>query len=183
MKQSIFISFPLILLFACNQKPKDDPTKYYNVYQLDSLKTSIVTYLFDAPPYTQMKDRFDIKHRSYYSGMASQFDLNKLVVAEDGKHYFYIIRPAPYPKKNRGVGGFFYVDSAAKGFQLKGFRELFVTPILPEEEVKGRCSFLFQEMIDNKLKDYLPMETYIQWPNKVSYYDSTSHEWKLKSGF
>ncbi len=179
MKRTILISFPLILLLACNKKPKDDPAKYYNLYQLDSLKTSIVTYLFDAPPYTQMIDRFDVKHREYFSNAATRFELMKLFISADGKHFFYMIRPSPYPKKNRGVGGYFYTDSK---FRLTGFRELYVTPILPEEDVKGRCSFLFQEMIDSKLKDYLAMETYIQWPNKISYYDTITYEWKIIPG-
>jgi len=26
------------------------------------------------------------------------------------------------------------------------------------------------------------METYIQWPNEISYYDSIAYEWKMKAG-
>ena len=179
IRYTFYILLILFVSSSCNNKPKGDPTRYYNLYQLDSLKTSIVTYLFDAPPYTQMKDRFDLQHRNYYSSVASKFEINKLFIAKDGRHYFYAVRPSPYPKKNRGVGGYFYVD---RKFLLRGFRELYVTPVLTEEEVKGRCAFLFQEMINDNLKEYLPMETYVQWPNEISYYDSITYEWKLKPG-
>ena len=167
-------------MVACNAKPSNSPGAYYNLHAQDSLKTRIVTYLLNAPQYTSMKDRFGNEHWDFYSTKASRFELNKLYVdKKDGKHFFYVVRPAPYPKQNRGVGGYFYVG---KNFQLKGFREVFVTPILAEADVKGRCAFLFDEMVKNNIDKFLSMETYVQWPNKVSYYDTTTYEWKTIPG-
>ena len=68
-------------------------------------------------------------------------------------------------------------------FQLTGFCEVFVTPILPEADVKGRCAFLFDEMVKGNIDQFLTMESYVQWPNPVSYYDTITYEWKLKPDF
>jgi len=177
MKKFFFAS--LVLIAGCKPKDPYAPSTYYNLHQQDSVKTRIVTYLFEAPPYTSMKDRFEKKHWEFYSTKAALFQLNKLYINKEGKHFFYVLRPAPYPNQNRGVGGYFFVD---KNFKLKGFREVFVTPILPEADIKGRCAFLFDEMIKNNIEKYYPMKSYIQWPNVVSYYDTLTYEWKLKPG-
>ena len=178
MKSYLFA--PLVLMIACSTKPSNNPATYYNLHQQDSLKTRIVTYLLDAPPYTKMMDRFEMRHWDFYSTKASRFELSKLFIdKKDGKHFFYVVRPAPYPNQNRGVGGYFYVG---KNFQLKGFREVFVTPILSTAEVKGRCAFLFEEMVNHNVEKYLSMETYVQWPNKISYYDTITYEWKAIPG-
>lgn len=178
MKKIITISF-LVFLASCSSKDKYDVARYYNVKEQDELLTSIVTYIYTAPTYVTMKDRFLPKHRNYYSFLASKFSIEKYFIADDGTHYFYLIRPAPQNEK-RGVGGHFKMG---KEFQLIEFREVFVTPALPETEVKDRCSFLFDEMVKNSIDKYLVMESYVQWPNPVSYYDTTTYEWKLKPEF
>lgn len=171
-----FLFFLLVLMAACNSKSPNDPATYYNLHQQDSLKTRIATYLLDAPPYTAMKDRFESKYWDFYSKKASRFEINKLFVdKKDGKHFFYVLRPASKTNENRGVGGYFYVD---KNFQLKDFHEVYVTPILPAAEVKGRCAFLFDEMVKNSIEKFLSMEMYVQWPNKITYYDTTTYEWR-----
>jgi hypothetical protein len=81
--------------------------------------------------------------------------------------------------EKRGVGGYFKMD---KNYKLKGLREVFVTPILTEAEVKGRCAFLFDEMVNHNIDKFISMETYVQWPNKISYYDTITYEWKTKPG-
>lgn len=179
MKKNFPSAILLILLIACSSKPNYEPASYYHPHQLDSLKTSIITYLFEAPPYTSMRDRFDREHWEFYSTTASRFELKKLYKTDDGKHFFYVVRPSPYPDKKRGVGGYFFVDDK---FKLNGFREVFVTPILPEADVKGRCEIMFDEMVNGGLEKYFSMKTYVQWPNEVSYYDTTTYEWKLKPG-
>jgi hypothetical protein len=167
----------LIILFAaCTSKPKYDPSKYYDLDEQSAVLTSIVSYVFEAPPYVVMKDRFKQEHRAFYKTKAQFFTLEKLFKAEDGKVYFYITRPSPNPKDKRGVGGYF---KSNKDYVFSEFRELFVTPILPTEDVKGRCGFLFDEMVKGNLKQYEKMSSYIQWPNEISYYDTLTYEWKI----
>jgi hypothetical protein len=169
-----------MLFISCTSKDKYDPSVYYNLQEQDAILTSITNFIFDAPPYTAMKDRFKPAHRAFYSTKTRFFSIEKLFKTNDGRVYFYVTRPAPHPKDNRGVGGYFRLT---QDFTFSEFRELFVTPILPAEEVKGRCSFLFEEMINGNLKKYEKMSTYIQWPNDASYYDTSTYEWKLKPGF
>jgi len=169
----------LVFLAGCNSKDKYDVARYYDLHQQDSVLTSIVTYLFTAPPYTQMADRFKPEHRGFYSNLTQKFSILKYFIAEDGTHYFYVMRPSARVAEKRGVGGYFKMD---KNFKLKDFHETFVTPIVSEEEVKGRCSFLFEEMVNHNLDKYLSMQMYVQWPNQISYYDTVTYEWKNKPG-
>ncbi|MBY0433023.1 MAG: hypothetical protein K2U26_02830 [Cyclobacteriaceae bacterium] len=169
----------LVAISGCGNKNQYDPARYYDAQRQDLLLTQIVTYIFEAPPLTSMKDRFKPEHSSFYSSKTRFFTLEKLYKAPDGTHYFYLIRPAPHPTEKRGVGGYFKVDDK---FSLYDFREVFVTPMLPEADVKGRCSFLFDEMVKGTIEQYLLMPSYVQWPNEISYYDSTTFEWRLKPG-
>ena len=173
----------VIIVFAvfasCSTKDKYDIARYYDLHQQDSVLTSVVTYLFAAPPYTQMKDRFKPEHREFYSTVAQKFSILKYYVAKNGTHYFYILRPSSHISEKRGVGGYFKMD---KNFQLKDFHEVFVTPTLSEGDIKDRCAFLFDEMVKGRIDKFIPMETYVQWPNKVSYYDTITYEWKTIPG-
>ncbi len=166
-----------VVALGCSQNGKYDVNKYYDLKQQDQIMTGIVTYLLDAPPQAKLEDRFDPKYRNFYSFRSAQFSFEKYFPAANGRHYFYVIRPAANPNEKRGVGGHFMMD---KNFNITSFREEFVTPALPIEDVKGRCSFLFEEMVNGKLETYLKMPTYVQWPNEASYYDTVTYEWKLK---
>lgn len=166
-----------ISLIACSTKDRYDVNTYYDAGQKGALLTSIVSYIFIAPPYTRMEDRFKPEHRAFYYSESVKFSFQKLYLAEDGTHYFFLLRPAPRADEKRGVGGYFKCD---KDFQLTGFREAFVTPILKYEEAKERGAFLFDKMVKGDLDKYLPMQTYVEWPNGRTYYDTVAYEWKLK---
>lgn len=176
MKFKTFAAIAILVLMACSTKDKYDVNRYYDVKEQYEVLTSIVTYIFDAPPYTKMEDRFKPEHRTYYSGISGRFALWKYFIAEDGTHYFYVIRPAPNAGEKRGVGGHFKMG---KDYQLTGFREEFVTPILPENEVKDRCAFMFDAMVQGELPKYISMPSYVQWPNAVSQYDTVTYQWTL----
>lgn len=138
--------------------------------------SKIVTYLFIAPPYTAMKDRFEPKHKEFYDFHSQKFTLDKLYVDSHKHHYYLVIRPGSGIDEKRAVGGYFDV---ADDKQLRNFREAFVTPLLADSVAKERGRFLFDEMVKGKLQSHLTMSSYVQWPNKISYYDSTTYEWKM----
>lgn len=175
MKKVVWVS--LLVLTGCAMKDKYDVTKYYNLKEQDEILASIVAYVFTAPPYVKMNDRLKPEFRSYYLTITSKFAIDKYYIAEDGTHYFYIVRPGPKMGEKRGVGGHFKLGD---NYQLSEFREEFVTPLLPERDVRGRCAFLFDEMVKGNLSEYLKMETYVQWPNPVSYYDTINYEWRQR---
>jgi hypothetical protein len=171
--------FFVLLFLAAGCQPKDpyDVSKYYSLSEQERVLAAIVTYILDAPPLTKMQDRFNEKHHGYYAAAAATFQIDKYFISKEGLHYFYVIRPTPNPAEKRGVGGHFRMNG---DFRVSDFREEFVTPILPEAEVKGRCGFLFDEMVKGTLSQYLEMPSYVQWPNAITYYDSSTYEWKLK---
>ena len=164
------------LLINCSTRDKYDVALYHNRAEQDSVLTSIIAYIYTAPVYTLMKDRLMPAHRAYYSSLTPKFSFYRYFIAEDGTNYFYVIRPAPKIGDHRAVGGHFKMDSH---HQLNGFREVFVTPILPDEELKNRCAFLFDEMVKGTIDPYLKMKTYVQWPDEVTAYDTVTYEWKL----
>lgn len=169
----------IVVVFACNTKDKYDINRYYTPKEQDAILTSIIAYIYTAPLYSKMEDRFEPKHRQYYSSLTSKFKIIKYYVADDSTHFFYLLRPSSIASEHRVVAGHFKLK---KNFGLKDFREEFVTTVMPESDLTGKSVFLFDEMVKGKITDYLGMETYIQWPNKISYYDTITYEWKLIPG-
>lgn len=167
----------LVLVMGCASKDKYDINKYYNLREQDAILTSIISHIYTAPLYTKMEDRFEPKHRAYYSSLTSKFKIVNYYVDKDSIHYFYVIRPSSIASEKRAVGGHYKMN---KSFLLSDFREDFVTTVKPEKELVSTFGFLFDEMVKGNLKKYLGMKDYIQWPNEISYYDSVTYEWKLK---
>jgi len=167
----------LIAVVACSTPgSKYEPSKYYDDQERAELLSKIVTYLFIAPPYTAMKDRFEPQHKEFYDFHSKKFSLDELYIDDNKHHYYLVIRPGASVDQVRAVGGYFDV---ADNKQLKNFRERFVTPLLADSVAKERGRFLFDEMVKGTLESHLAMTSYVQWPNKISYYDSTTYEWKM----
>lgn len=164
------------LILGCSEKDRYDPNTYYNSEEQKEILTSIITYIFDAPPYTSMKDRFNSEHRKYYRELTSRFSIYKYYISDNGINFFYVLRPAPKVGERRGVGGYFTVT---KDYNFLKFHEIFVTPILPEQDAKIKGEFLFDKMVKGEVKEYLKMKSYVQWPNEASYYDTIKYEWVL----
>lgn len=177
--KSILILILFSLAIGCSSRDKYDVARYHSKAEQDSVLTSIIAYIYSAPVYTLMKDRLRPEHRTYYSNLIPNFSFYKYYIAGDGTHYFYVIRPGSKIGDHRGVGGYFKMDDH---YRLKGFREVFVTPILSEEDLKNRCAFLFDEMVKGTIDPYLKMETYVQWPNEATGYDTVTYEWRLIPG-
>lgn len=169
----------ILALFSCSSKDKYDPSRYLKAKERNELLTSIISYLYSPPQYVSKQDRFKQEHRNFYSGLVSKFRLEKLFIADDGTYYYLVIRPSPRQNANevRGAGGHFRVKDDST---LTEFREVFVTPLMPENDVKEKASFLFDEMVKGGVERYLKMPSYVQWPNEISEYDTVLYEWKLK---
>ena len=179
MKYIIALLLSAVVFGACTTKDKYHIATYYNLHEQDSLLTSIVSYIFEAPTYALKKDRFANKYRGFYSNAVGQFSILKYYIADNGTHYFYVMRPGWRPTDKRGVCGYFKMG---KNFKLTDFHEVAVTPMLTEADVKGRCAFLFDEMVNGNINKFLTMPTYVQWPNSITYYDTITYEWKLRPG-
>jgi hypothetical protein len=177
MKNIVFVVISIATLVGCSTKDKYDISRYYDLKEHKEIITSIITYIFTAPPYTKMADRFQAKHRSYYSSQISNFQILKYYVNEDSTHYFYITRPSSMSSEKRGVGGHFKLN---KNYQLSLFKEEFVTTVMSDADLKNKAAFLFDEMVKANLNNYINMKHYVQWPNEITSYDTIKYEWVLK---
>ncbi|HEY8935824.1 MAG TPA: hypothetical protein VIM65_11410 [Cyclobacteriaceae bacterium] len=155
-----------------------DVANYYDASERDSIQASIITYIFIAPPYTLMKDRFKPEHRSFYTDpkTSGRFSIDKFYKDEKGINYFLILRPGNRVEERRAVGGYFKLG---ENYALERFREIFVTPILTEQEAKAKGGFLFEKMVKGQVDEFLKMKSYVQWPNDASLYDTVSYQWVL----
>lgn len=174
MKRFFFFAL-IVVAVACSSKKKYDPFIYYDKEEQQWILSRIVAHIFTAPPYVAMKDRLKPEHNDYYWGITFNFDFLKLYVGKDSTHYFLVRRPAP-GTNNRAVGGTFKI----KGKELVQFKEVFITPTLPAAELTERSEFLFDQLVEDDINQYLKMPSYVQWPNEAAYYDTIDFEWKLK---
>jgi hypothetical protein len=77
----------------------------------------------------------------------------------------------------RGVGGIFQIDNLGR---IISFREIFNTPVMNHDDLLEKGSELFRWMV--KHDDVFPYERnpdFVEWPNKVSRYDTVRHEWLI----
>src|SRR5262245_31280742 len=113
MRNLLIILFGISLI-ACSSKKTYEVDSYYDKGQSDELLTSIISYIFIAPPYVAMPDRFKPQHRDFYYYQTNKFSFEKLYIADDSTYYFFLLRPAPRDDEKRGVGGYF---KRGKNFQ------------------------------------------------------------------
>jgi hypothetical protein len=177
MRPVLVILFALSLLWCCTPGEKYDVDEFYGPTEQDSVLAGIIAHIFTPPPYTANKDRFLPKHKNYYSMLVPRFRFTKCYIADDKTNYYLVLRPGPTVDQMRAVGGHFKIGAH---FELTEFREVFVTPLLSEKDLKERSEFLFDEMVKGTLDPYLKMKMYVQWPNEISYYDTIDYEWKMK---
>lgn len=168
-----------LMLLAC--KEKTDITRNLSPQQRDTLLTDIITYVYVRPQHSDWKTRFESRFRKYYTSQLDKFTFDKYYIDANGTHYFYIIRPARSAQGNiRGVGGTFRIDQNGK---IISFRELFNTPVATLPELQQRGKELFNRMIKyGHVNEYLKHPDYIEWPDKITYYDTIQHEWLIKPG-
>lgn len=167
----------LVLVAACSSNSnKYDPATYYKDQERADLLSGIVNYIFIAPPYTAMKDRFKPEHKEFYNFHSQKFTLDQLYVDNHKRHFYLVLRPGPTVDQKRATGGYFDV---ADDKQFENFREAFVTPLLPDSVASAKGRFLFDQMVKGDLARHLKMSSYVQWPNQASYYDSTIYEWRM----
>ena len=86
MKNTIIIFILTGLLGGCATKDKYDINRYYNLKEQDEVLTSIITYIYSAPLYTKMEDRFQPQHRTYYSSLTSKFKMINYFVTTRNTH-------------------------------------------------------------------------------------------------
>jgi hypothetical protein len=176
----------LLLFFLLQFLPSCKPEKP-DVYSIEyhfpdeslrkNLMASIITYIYKAPPGASLEMRFDEAHKDYYLSEVKNFEMLKYHIAEDGYHYFYILRPARNVHNHkRGVGGKFKYNEDGS---LSHFEEVWVTPMVEEEKIKNWAAYFFPDFIQTgRVDNYLPNTSMVEFPNDRAKYDNAKYEWR-----
>ncbi|MES2794537.1 MAG: hypothetical protein V4683_01155 [Bacteroidota bacterium] len=176
MKNIIVISF--ILLLASCEADKYKISKYYTDSERDTLLTNMITYVYTKAPGATDSTKWKPEFRSFYNKSLPSFHIENYFIAENGWHYYFMIRPVGGSTKRRGVIGKFKLEKGS--LKPTEFEETLNTPHLDEEIVRERGSFLFKELVKNGDFDkYLTMKHYIQWPDSTLVYNKRTNNWEI----
>jgi len=173
----IFISF---LFFACKQSetaPYAFGKWLPNEAAQKERMIDIISYIYVAPPGVPTTDRLEPEHRGFYATESAKFQMLHYFVAEDGQHFFYIQRPARNVRNDvRGVGGKFYLNDDGT---LRDFEEVFVTPMIPLENVYEIGEMLFEEFVTTgNVESVLGDTNIVEFPDGRAYYSKDKLEWR-----
>ncbi len=182
MKEYVFIctSTIIISLLSISCGKVEDHFSVHNYFdqkRQDSLLVNIVTYIGKKPRLADYQTRHNAEHRNFYTQQAKQFRFQYYYVSADNVHYYYLIRPARSTRGNlRGAGGKFKMRGHLEIYDLE---ELFITPVLDEEELVTKGEALFREMVGSgNINKYINYKNYIEWPDERLKYDRARNEWR-----
>ena len=125
----------------------------------------------------------EVEKKAYYEEQASKYQWH-FVHQKDGGFYYFVSRPAPslYGKR-MGIGGFF---RSPDQLNIVGFREDFHTFKMKPDDLQRKGAVLFEKLVNREdLSSYYhdrktEKEEWIEFPDPITYYDSTSQSWKMK---
>jgi hypothetical protein len=194
MKQNLFAfssmlaGVLLLALSSCGEQAPQSENQapvlnnidaYYNSAEADSIRVQLVTYIYKPPNKVPMSERFDPQYRGWFTEQMTKFQFLHFHVAEDGTHYFYMLRPArTVTNEKRGVAGRFKLDADK---QVTEYFELFNTPMIPEETVISHGLAIFPELIETgNFASFKDNPEFIEFPNAQAQYDVEIYEWSYK---
>jgi hypothetical protein len=173
---------PLIfLVIGCQEKHSPLEFAYYfDESGQSEILAQIISYVYTTPSGIPKAERFLPDYREVYKKELQKFQMIRFWKSEDGHYYFYMVRPARNVNNHkRGVAGIFTLD---QNMEIDSFREVFVTKMIPEEQVVSFGNLVFQDFIDNIGE--IPMtpfrEDIIEFPNDQSKYDGKNYEWTYR---
>lgn len=142
----------------------------------DTLLTNVVTYMGVKPRYADFASRHEEQYRKFYVEQSKDYLFYKYFVAQDDRHYFYVIRPARHALGNRrAIGGWMKVDEK---MNILEYSEVFVTHVMEEDTLKKIAPELFGMLINNNIQDLNHKHKRIEWPDDRLKYDSVKKEWR-----
>lgn len=179
MNRIIQIFFISTLIFVgCQEKRSTIEFGYYfNESEQSEILAQIISYVYTTPSGIPKADRFHKDYREVYKRELQKFEMIHFWKSDDATYFFYMLRPARNVNNNkRGVAGIFTLDES---LQIDSFREVFVTKMIPEDQVVSFGNLVFQDFIDNNGE--IPMtplrQDLIEFPNDQTRYDQAIYEW------
>lgn len=180
IQKTVFVYTIAFLTFSCSSEDsRYKPDEYFTSGQMEAIKLQLVLKTCKKPEGVFTMPEIE----AYYQEEAKTYQWHFAHESEKG-YYFLISRPAPslYGKRS-AIGGFF---STPDNMQIRGFKEIFHTFKMKPEELEERGGILFEKMVNGQdLTPYFhsrakDKEGWIEFPDDLNYYDSTSQSWKMR---
>lgn len=170
----------LLLLLSLGCQEKYSPLEfdyYFDETAQSDIFAQVISYVYTTPSGIPKADRFHKDYREVYKREIQKFEMIHFWKSDGDSYYFYMLRPARNINNNkRGVAGIFTLDES---LEIDSFEEVFVTKMIPEEQVVSFGNLVFQEFIDNNGE--IPMtplrKDLIEFPNAQTRYDQAIYEW------
>lgn len=174
---------PLIftfLILGCKEEiQKTRPEQYFTSSQEESILKQIVKKTAKKPE--GLSSESDIE--AYYNLQTKHY-IWHFTHEKNGGFYYFMSRPAPslYGKRS-GLGGYFKTTDR---LNINGLKEIFITFKMKPDNLLKKGSILFEKMVNQEnLESYYPGkikdEEWIEFPDALNYYDSTSQSWKMRN--
>ncbi|MBO9700169.1 MAG: hypothetical protein J7604_08145 [Sporocytophaga sp.] len=175
LKKSIIFILLTSVFLSC--KKSYDPENLLTARQKDSLLTTLIIQMDKLQAGANMETRFEEKFREGYEQRKKLFSLDQYYIDKDGFHYFMVIRRVPslYEANKRAEAGRFRKDANGK---ITDFEEIFLTPILSDEEAHDKGVTLLHEYISTgNIEKYKNDITYVEFPNLTWTYNKKKQAW------
>ncbi len=177
---TILLSVLAGVFSACDSPiNKTRPSDYFSAGQQEALLREIVLKTTRKPEGNLNSEEI----AAWYSEQLKSYQWH-FAHEENGRFYYFISRPAPslYGKR-AGLGGSF---SSPDRLKINGFKEEFHTFKMKPDELLSKGAILFEKMVNHQdLTQYQPgrkgKEEWIEFPDPLNYYDSTSQSWMMKT--
>ena len=175
---SILLFILAVSFWSCSgEDSRYKPEDYFTSGQMEAIKLQLVLKTCKKPEGNLTMPEIE----AYYQEEAKTYQWHFAHETDKG-FYFLISRPAPslYGKRS-AIGGFF---STPDHMQIRGFKEIFHTFKMKPAELIKNGGVLFEKMVNGQ--DLRPFyhsrakdkEGWIEFPDELNYYDSTSQSWK-----
>lgn len=175
------ILFGLIFSFiACDHATqKTKPCDYFSAGQEEAILRQIVLKTAKKPDANAGSPEAE----AWYSEQVKAYNWH-FAHEESGRLYYFVSRPAPslYGKRI-GLGGSF---ESPDRLRITSFKESFHTFKMKPEDLLQKGAILFEKLVNRQdLTQYEPgkkgKEEWIEFPDYLNYYDSTSQSWRMRS--
>ena len=180
IQKSVFVFAIALASFACsNEDSRYKPEEYFTSGQMEAIKLQLVLKTCKKPEGVLTMPEIE----AYYQEEGKTYQWHFAHETDKG-FYFLISRPAPslYGKRS-AIGGFF---TTPDHMQIRGFKEIFHTFKMKPDELMKNGGILFEKMVNGQdLRPYYhsrakDKEGWIEFPDDLNYYDSTSQSWKMR---
>ena len=171
-----------ILAISCQKEIKSDPINQLSSKENTEFKNKIVRYFEEVPKNTNQDSKWDTIHNSYYSQKANQAELYHYYKSNDGFIYFAIAKIAPSLKlKKVATIGKLKLEKDSVVY----YEEICRTWKMEIPELKDKTKIIFDKVANERsvTKYYTENsqpEYWIEFPDKLTYYDSKERSWKTK---